>query len=48
MKAEIYLNSTDNLLAYKGKLVKVIPTAKPKIEFKISPRKGCGLVVKSV
>ena len=48
MNAEILLNSTDNLLAYKGKLVKVVPVQEVKIQFKISPRKGRGLVVKSV
>ena len=51
MNAEVVLHSTKNLLAYKGKPIKVIPRLKPvKFNFNsnLNPVKGCGRVVKEV
>ena len=49
MNAEIVLSSTDNLLAYKDKPVKVIPRVNAiKIQVRLNPKKGCGRVVREV
>lgn len=49
MNIEIVLSSTENLLAYSGKVVKIIPPLDSlKIQFKLNPKKGCGRVVTKV
>lgn len=49
MNADLIINSTKNLMAYSGKVVKVIPKLESvKLTFNLNPKKGCGQVVKEV
>lgn len=49
MGGAVVLNTTNNLLSYSGRLVKVVPKAETlKITFKLHVKKGCGRFVKEV